>query len=374
MSKNKQVFFGIVTVAVVIIAVVYIITLKWHQQNEQSDGKTVIKVAFNVPMTGALATYGASIRDGAILAIEDIQAQDDSICFSCDFQDNTSEPKNAVNIFMKQKNESPDIYVSGIKPQTMSIIDRVDEMSIPHFTWIFDAFVTERHKNAFRTWVNYKMEPLKILQYVDELKPGKIAITYVQLPHAEEEYLEIIIPELQKRGIDFIVEKYPIEKNNFRDIAVKFKSYEPDLILINGFGINFIPLVKHFREQTLFNGKNALFTFDLLDASEELGNELLEGLRQVIPTYELQRRHQAWNARFELRFNRSPRYTDAYAYDMMHAIYHAKRSKDNHDLFGNLLSVEFDGITGRFIFDQSGDLIITLVIAEYLDGQLQQVQ
>jgi len=206
------------------------------------------------------------------------------------------------------------------------------------------------------------------------LNPRKVAITYVQLPHVEEQYRNIIIPELERRGIDYIMEVYSIEKNNFRDVAAKFRDYEPDLMLINGFTVNLIPLVRHFRESVLFDGQNALFTFDLLDAAGELSDELLEGLRLVIPSYELQRQEQEWNTRFEQRFGRVPRYTDAYAYDMTFAIYHAAKAKDNGDLFGSLLSVEFDGITGKFLFDPSGDLIVTVHIAEYRDGRLQQVQ
>ena len=372
MDKNTRALWGTVGIMVVVGVIVAIVAVR-HQENDRVD-ETTVRIAFNVPLTGALATYGTSIRDGAILAMEDIHSRDSSVRFVCDFQDNASEPRNAVSVFMKQQNERPHVYVSGIKPQTMSIIDRVEELNIPHFSWIFDAFVTENYKNVFRTWVNYKMEAGKILQYVDELSPKKVAITYVHLPHSEEQYLKIIIPELQKRGIDFIVEKYPIEKNNFRDVAIKFKSYEPDLILINGFGVNFVPLVRHFREQVLFDGKNALFTFDLLDASEELSNELLEGLRLVIPSYEIQRQHQEWNIRFEQRFRRIPRYTDAYAYDMMCAIYHAAKSKGDRDLIDSLLSVKFDGITGKFIFDPSGDLIVTLGITEYKNGVLQHVQ
>jgi len=374
MNKNKKALFGIAATVVAICIMVAVITIK-YRISDQTDGRTVIRVAFNVPLTGTLATYGSSIRDGAILAMEDIQTKDTSIRIDCDFQDNASEPKSATNIFMKHQNEKPNVYVSGIKPQTMAIIDRVEEMNIPHFTWIFDAFVTENYKNVFRTWVNYKMEAAKILQYVDELEPRKVAIAYVHLPHSEEQYLEIIIPELQKRGIDFIVERYPIEKSNFRDVATKFKSYEPDLMLFNGFSANFIPLVRHFREIALFDGQNALFSFDLLDASEELSNELLEGLRLVIPTYEIHRQDQEWNTRFEQRFRRIPRYTDAYAYDMMLAIYYAAKSQNNINLMGSLLSVEFDdAITGKFAFDTSGDLIVTLDIAEYKDGQIQRVQ
>jgi len=334
--------------------------------------KGAISLAFNLPLTGELATYGVAIRDGVMFAIESISLKDSITKFNFDFQDNAGTPRNAVNIFLKQKRKTPDVYISGVKPQTMSIIDQVETLNIPHFTWIFDAFVTENYNNVFRTWVNYKMEPIKILEYVDKINAKKIAITYIQLPHTDEEYQDIIIPELEKRNIEYIVEKYNIEKGDFRDIATRFRAHNPDLMIINGFKANLIPLVRNFREYSLFDGTNALFTFDLLDAAEELSADLLEGLKLVVPQFETREDNLQWKRSFRNRFNREPRYTDAYAYDMVFAIYHAyKKKSNNKDLINNLLSVNFNGITGDVKFDASGDMIISLDIATFINGRLE---
>ena len=333
--------------------------------------KDTISIAFNLPLSGELATYGVAIRDGVLFAIENISKNDSITKFRSDFQDNAGTPRNAVNIFLKQKRRNPDVYVSGVKPQTMSIIDQVETLNIPHFTWIFDAFVTERYQNVFRTWVNYKMESEKILEYVDRVDAKKVAITFVQLPHTEEQYLEIIIPELEKRNIEYVVERYNIEKGDFRDIATRFRAFTPDLMLINGFKANLIPLVRNFREYALFEDGNALFTFDLLDASEELSNELLEGLKLVVPQFETREDNVQWKNSFRSSFNREPRYTDAYAYDMLFAIYEAyKRSGNTSNIQSNLLSMDFEGITGNVKFDKSGDLIVSLDIATYKNGKL----
>jgi ABC-type branched-subunit amino acid transport system substrate-binding protein len=361
----KKIWIGLI--AIVLVAGLGCFFLSKQEKKEKES----VRIAFNIPLTGELATYGTAIRDGSLFAVDNIYSNDSTIKIICDFQDNASTPKNAVNIFLKQKNESPNVYVSGVKPQTMSIIDQVETLNIPHFTWIFDAFVTEKYKNAFRTWVNYKMEPTKILEYVDRVKAKKIAITYVQLPHTEEEYLDIIIPELKKRDIEYTVEKYNIEKGDFKDIATKFKVYNPDLMIINGFKANLIPLVRNFREYSLFNGSNALFTFDLLDASEELSADLLEGLKLVSPQFETREDNLQWKDSFKNKFYREPRYTDAYAYDMIFAIYTAyKQSNNKEEFINNLLSVNFKGITGDVTFDSSGDMVVSLDIAGYKNGRL----
>ena len=71
-----------------------------------------------------------------------------------DIQDNTGVPNTAVTLLQKQSVDSPDIYVSGVKPQTMAIFDRVAEKGWPYFVWVLDAFITEKHSNIFRTWVD----------------------------------------------------------------------------------------------------------------------------------------------------------------------------------------------------------------------------
>ena len=83
-----------------------------------------------------------------LLAKEDLAAIDSSFVLSLDIQDNASDATTALTIFNGQKQKGNDIYVSGVKPQTMSIIDEVEKLSIPHFVWSFDAYVTKRYANA----------------------------------------------------------------------------------------------------------------------------------------------------------------------------------------------------------------------------------
>ena len=362
---------NIKVLGIVLFIITILLSLVWLNKDKSNKDQTVVRIACNLPLTGGLATYGTSIKDGASFAIEEILKKDSSIFFQVDFQDNGGLPKSAVDIFIKQKLQTPDIYVSGVKPQTMSIIDNVEKLNIPHFTWVFDAFVTEKYKNVFRTWVNYKMEPKSYLEYIDNMKPRSIAIAYVDLPHTDEEFNQIILPALKKRGISVNIEKYSIEKSDFRDIALKFKSYSPDLMMINGFKSNLIPLVKNFREYNLFTPNNSLFTFDLLDASEDLSIEMLEGLHVVVPKYEtINDKNLNWKREFLKRFGRKPRYTDAYSYDMIQFIYNTIKINGKVDLTHKLINTKFEGITGDFKFDASGDLILQLEVMKFSNGKM----
>ena len=142
-------------------------------------------------------------------------------------------------------------------------------------------------------------------------------------------------------------------------------------MMINGFKSNLIPLVKNFREYNLFTPNNSLFTFDLLDASEDLSIEMLEGLHVVVPKYEtINDKNLNWKREFLKRFGRKPRYTDAYSYDMIQSIYNTIKINGKVDLTHKLINTKFEGITGDFKFDASGDLILQLEVMKFSNGKM----
>lgn len=328
-----------------------------------------LRIACNLPLTGDLATYGESVRDGMLLAKEDIAVIDSSFVFSLDIEDNASKANLALTVFNKQKNEGNDIYVSGVKPQTMSIIDEVEKLNIPHFTWIFDAYVTQKFKNAYRCWVNYRVESEYIKKYVEEKQAKRIAIVYVKLPHTDELVNDILIPFFKDNSIQYFIEPYDSEKTDFKDIAAKIKNYGIDAVYVNGFKFNLIGIAKAFDEYSINTTCNNLYTYDFMDAKSELSDEIVSHINYIVPSYEVDNNtlKEEWKTRFAAKYKRQPRYTDAYAYDMLYAIYYS--FVDNKPI----VDVSFEGITGHVDFDASGDIMTKLYIVNYSKGDLSYV-
>lgn len=335
----------------------------------QRDTAADVRIACNVPITGDLATYGESIRDGMLLAKDDLAAMDSSFVLSLDIQDNASDATSAKTIFSGQERRGNDIYVSGVKPQTMSIIDDVEKLNIPHFTWIFDAYVTQRYPNAYRCWVNYRVEAEYIKRFVQEKESKKIAIVYVQLPHTDELVDDILVPFFKDHGIQYYLEPYNADKNDFKDIAAKVRQYGIDALYVNGFKNNLIGIAKAFEEYGINTSCDNLYTYDFMDAKDDLSEEIVSHVNYIVPSYEVETSpaKEAWRKRFVSKFHRQPRYTDAYAYDMVFAIYYA------HLKGIAIQEVSFDGITGHVDFDDSGDIETTLFIINYTGNDLHYV-
>ncbi|MBK6744439.1 MAG: ABC transporter substrate-binding protein [Hydrogenophilales bacterium] len=193
--KNKSRIAILAVIAALVAFGVY------FQQHPQSPQVHAIRIAANLPMTGALATYGAAVREGANMALEETPstAGVNQPKITVDWQDNASDPKTSVSIFQKQALNQPIVYVSGVKPQTMAIKDEVAKLGIPHFVWIFDAHINQGARNNLRTWVSYKIEPPVYLDYIRRQGAKRIAITYMQLPILWKS-LKDSVPELKAQG------------------------------------------------------------------------------------------------------------------------------------------------------------------------------
>jgi len=369
-NKNK---LGIV---IAIIAVLLVGVLLILPKTSSATGQEV-RIAANLPLSGPLATYGVAVREGALMALEDLGKQSGPK-LEFDWQDNASDPQTAVTILQKQLLNPPDIYVSGVKPETMAIKDQITAKGIPHFVWIFDAFINQDSKNNFRTWVNYKIEPPIYLDYVKSRSAQRVAIVYVQLPHTLEEFNSIVIPGLKKQGVDqLLVEPFDFGKTDFKDIAVKIEDFKPDLIILNGFQGDLVGLVRALRPLGLISDGNTIATYDMMDAAKILGADELEGIRVVSPLFETRPDRpevKQWRESFKAKYGKEPLYTDAFSYDMVMIINDAaKRLKlpaDSNQWLEALRATDIQGITGPLKFDADGDLLTPLEVGVYRQGKL----
>lgn len=371
----------------------------------------VVRVGCNVPLSGPLAVFGVSIQEGVEMARRERLAAAQGVgavtrrgthggsvgvspggaegapggeTTEVEFiwDDNQSAPKQAVNVLRRHFLRSPDLYVSGVKPQAMAIKDEISQKGIPHFLWVFDVSVRPKGEpNNFRTWVNFGIEPPLFIDYAKRTAAKRVAIIYVQLPHTDEEYQEVVIPALKKIGVeDLLVESYQMDLNDFRSILLRVRSFAPDLMILSGFPLNLQSIVRGLRAHNMLKEGNAIASYDLLDAAPLLSPALVEGIRVSAPFFVTRKQeHPAirdWYIKFESQYHKAPLYTHAYAYDMANIIYDAAgrlvfdngQSALARTLRDVLQDTDLDGITGKLKFDAKGDLPAAIEIGVFRNG------
>ena len=372
--KTTQWGLGILGL-VVIIGLVFVL-------GRTPKGNSSVRVTGNVPLSGDLAMYGEYIRNGVELANKDLGTkypQDPKITF--DWQDNQGEAKGAVSAMQRQYLTSPpDIYISGLKPQTAAITDRIKEKGTPHFTWILDVLINASSTNNIRTWINFKKESEVFIDYLKNKQINRVAILYGHTDAADEEYEELVEPALKAQGLTdshILRESYSIDRSDFRDLPLKVKAFNLDIVIVNGFVPHIVAMVKQFRVLEIIKNGNTLASLDMLDASSLLPVPDLEGIVVAAPLY-LTRSDTTvlteWKTHFKKIYGREPTYHEAYAYDMVQVIHDASTRLQlpatSKDWITALRKTHITGVTGDMRFDDDGSLITTMEPAVYRSGKL----
>ena len=371
-----------ITTVSFLVIIAFLVLNSCNNQNSKKVSEKTITISTNLPLTGNLGVYGKDIQKGVQFALDEISMKKDSVKLDFNWNDNKGEAKMAANIYQKTNTKKQDVYVSGVKPQTMAIINQVSNDKIPHFVWVFDAFICKNYQNTYRTWVNFKIEPEYYMKYIQRKNPQKIAIIYPNLPHTNEEYEEILIPnlinELNIKKSNILAEKYEYTKNDFKNIASKIKDFSADLIVASGFTSSLIGITKSLREFNLIENGNTIATYDMMDAASSMSNDMTEDIRVVAPKFSFDiaenKNIKKWKEEFETKYGQKPKYTSAYAFDMTKIIYNAalrlEHPASHHEWKDALLNSKINGITGSSEFNKYGDLNIDLKIGVFKNGKL----
>lgn len=331
--------------------------------NKKQSNNTVT-VACNLPISGDFALYGESVQKGIMMFQEEKQdsLHNWGVDVNYDYQDNRSNSKDAVTIFKKQELHGYDIYMSGITQQTASIMPSQSKSGKPHFIWSYVPLVLSSEDNMFRTWVDYPQEAAYFIKYLERNPEFKrIACIYPNAESAQSLFNELFVPHLPG-GRDVVFnEAFDVSTSNFKDIVLKIKSKQPDIIFINGWDNHLPNLIKEVALNGLKKEGNLVFTFDLMDAVPKISSELMEGLIANIPDFEVSpsEQYKAWKTRFYAKYRTHANYTNAYAYDLANILaVAAKKMKDSPSLSMTeaLFATDMYGITGHLEFSAEGML------------------
>ena len=338
-----------------------------------------IRVACNLTMTGDFSIYGESVQKGLVMAMDDLKDTETykDVKVTFDFQDNTSDSKNAVTVYKRQEMKGYDVYVSGITQQSAAIIPLQQKTTHPHFIWAFAPVLFTQEDNLFRTWVDYPQEATRFVEYLNSHPEYKrIACLYPNIESAQFLYNQLFIPNLPENRELIINEPFDVTMTNFKDIAAKLRSVNPDAVFINGMDMHIPNIIKELSVNGLNKKGNLVFTFDLMDAVPLTAPELLEGLVANIPASELEYSdaRKEWNTRFIEKYGTRPNYTNAYAYDLGLILYDAARKYANHEaptIKDALLSTSIPGLTGQLEFTPEGLLKGEYITCQYNNGKFE---
>lgn len=124
---------------------------------KDADGNIIIKIGGIGPLTGDYASYGVSVKNGATIAVEEINAANPipGVKFELLFQDSEGDGTKAVSAFGKLVDDGMDISLGGVlSGETKEIVTASVESGMLLLTPTASALNCIGEANAFRVCFN----------------------------------------------------------------------------------------------------------------------------------------------------------------------------------------------------------------------------
>lgn len=325
-------------------------------------GENVLKLGGIGPTTGPAALYGNAVKNGAQLAVDEINAANpDGLQLSWDMQDDEHDPEKSVNAYNKLVDDGMQILIGSVTSTPgAAVAAEADTNRTFALTPSASApDVTEGHDNVFQLCFSDPNQGIASAQYIKEnFKDAKVGVIY----NNSDNYSSGIFNKFKAEyGGD-------IEETTFTtDSATNF---DAQLTTLKNANVDLVFLPIYYTEASLIldaakkmDYAPKFFGCDGMDGIldiEGFDTSLAEGLMLLTPytPYSEDEKSKAFTEAYQAAYNETPIQFAADAYDCVYTIY---------DAFGKTgldASASMDEICEAMIGVFTGDFTASGVTAE----------
>lgn len=343
-----------------------------------------IKIGTIGPLTGNIATYGLSTKNGVEIAVEEFN-QNGGIngkpikLISEDTRGEQTEAANAASKLIEQ-NKVVAIVGGVISSETLTAGPIANDAKVVMISSSSTAAgVPEIGDYIFRNCLSDEVQAIQLAEYaVKELGLKKFAIMFTNNDYglSLKEAFEAKAKELA--GVT-AVETYNDGEKDFRAQLTKIKGTNPDALYIAGYYTEAAKIAQQAKDQGLnvqILGADGFYSPVLL----ELGGDAVEGavFTAGFFTDDPSENTQNFVKVYKEKFNSEPDMFAAQAYDATMILLTALKNTDGKG--GEALQQEmakikdFPGITGNTSFTDVGDAIKDIIILKVEDGKFTKLR
>lgn len=340
----------------------------------QDQGNTLVLGGIG-PLTGDYATYGVSVKQGAQIAVDQINASGgvNGIAFALKFEDDEADPAKAVNAYNRLMDAGMAISLGAVTSGAcIAVAGETQKDGIFMITPSGSQKECVQYDNCFRICFTDPQQGKASADYIAEnLDAEKIAVIYDQSNDYSVGITESFREQASMHGLEIVTEKAFTEQTNtdFHIQLQKAKSAGADLI--------FLPVYAQEAASVLIQAQKAgieipFFGCDGLDGIfEKLGTdnaEAAEGVMFLTPfsadADDVQTK--AFVAAYQNAYGTTPDQFAADGYDAVYTIKEAMEKADIQDVsigiraLGKKLTeamtkIQVDGLTGAMTWTADGE-------------------
>ena len=321
------------------------------------------KIGGTGPLTGDAAIYGVAAKNGAQLAVDEINALGGDIQFELRYEDDVNDPEKAVNAYNTLKDRGMQLSLGSVtsKPGEATSVENYADRIFALTPSASSQATTEGKDNVFQMCFMDPNQGTAAARYIDEQDLGtKIAVIWKNDDVYSKGIHDTFVEEAEARGLE-IVSDTTFATGNDTDFSVQVADAQS-----NGADLVFLPM--YYTPASLIlaqadkvgytpkwfgvDGMDGILTMDGFDAT------LAEGVMLLTPfnADAEDEKTQNFVAKYEEQFGEIPNHFAADAYDCIYAYYEALTNAnatpdmDAETLCGlmqeQFTTMTFSGLTG----------------------------
>lgn len=332
----------------------------------------VVKIGHVAPISGAQATYGRDNENGALMAIDDLNAAGVVIAgkkvkLQLVAEDDAADPKQGAAVAQKLCDAKVNGVVGHLNSGTTIPASKIyHDCGIPMVTPSSTNPVLTKpgYKTTFRLLANDNSLGSGLAFYAaDTLKLKRIAVIDDRTAYGQG-VADIFKKTAASKGITIVDEQFTTDKAvDFMAILTAIKGKNPDGVFFGGMDAQAGPMLRQMEQLGLNNvkyfGGDGICTQDLIKQSA--GAKTLENVICAEGGASLAKMPGgvAWKARYDAKYPGQFQVYSPYVYDAVNVIVDAMKragSADPKVYLAKLADTNYKGITTNVQFEPNGEL------------------
>lgn len=352
--------------------------------------QTVIRLGHVAPMSGEQARYGQDNANGAILAIEDLNAKGVSIGgkkvkFELVNEDDAADPKQATAVAYKLVDARVNGVIGHLNSGTTIPASRIyHDAGIPQISAsaTHPRYTHQGYHTAFRLVANDSELGGTLGRYaIETLKAKNIAVIDDRTAYGQGVATEFIRGARAALPGVRITRQYTTDKaTDFAALLTTIKGKNPDIVFFGGtdnVGGLMLRQMKQLGINAGFMGSDAICTTGLPElAGDALRDEQVVCLEASVSSASEKNMAQ-FAQRYRRRFDMEMRQYAPHVYDAVMTMAAAMQKADSAEpakYLPELARISYDGVTGPIAFDANGDIKDrTLSLVIYRSGRKEKI-
>lgn len=346
-----------------------------------ADGD-VFTIGTTGPLTGSAASYGNSVKDGATIAIDEINAAggvkvgDKTYKLALNFQDDEAKEDKAVNAYNSLMDSGINVFMGAVTSgSSLALTDLTAKDNILQITPSGSAKAITENPNVFRLCFTDPLQGKMIADFIVDQGYESVAVLYNNSDEYSTGVYESFKEELSNSGKGELL----VEEQSFADGDVDFAT-QLTKIKASGAKAIFVPgyyeAAAYIVQQAKQQGIEADFVgSDGWDGvlSQVKDVSAVEGAVFLSPFLATDPSAADFTKAYETAYKSTPDQFAADGYDTVYVIKAAMEkagSVESDDLIKAMTEIEVDGITGKVSFNEDGEpnkepKFVTITNGEY---------